>query len=57
MALNVGATWAIIGHSERRNVFGESDEVSVCALPALCCRYQLQFCYDPLACEPVNLLS
>ncbi|XP_065176122.1 triosephosphate isomerase-like [Sycon ciliatum] len=25
MALDVGAQWAIIGHSERRNVFGESD--------------------------------
>nr|CCQ42794.1 triose-phosphate isomerase [Leucosolenia complicata] len=27
MALDVGATWAILGHSERRNVFGESDEL------------------------------
>ena len=27
MALDCGATWVILGHSERRHVFGESDEV------------------------------
>lgn len=26
MALDAGATWAIIGHSERRNLMGETDE-------------------------------
>lgn len=28
MIKDVGATWVILGHSERRHVFGESDEVS-----------------------------
>lgn len=27
MIKDVGVNWVIIGHSERRNVFGESDEV------------------------------
>jgi len=27
MLLDVGAQWVILGHSERRNVFGESDEL------------------------------
>lgn len=27
MVKDVGAEWVILGHSERRNVFGESDEV------------------------------
>lgn len=26
MAVDAGATWALVGHSERRHVFGESDE-------------------------------
>lgn len=28
MIMDVGADWVILGHSERRNVFGESDQVS-----------------------------
>lgn len=28
MIKDVGVTWVILGHSERRHVFGESDEVS-----------------------------
>jgi len=28
MIKDIGATWVILGHSERRHVFGESDEVS-----------------------------
>lgn len=28
MALDSDCPWTILGHSERRNVFGESDEVS-----------------------------
>ena len=27
MAKDFGVNWAILGHSERRHVFGESDEV------------------------------
>lgn len=27
MIKDVGVTWVILGHSERRHVFGESDEV------------------------------
>ncbi|XP_077676200.1 triosephosphate isomerase [Eretmochelys imbricata] len=27
MIKDIGATWAILGHSERRHVFGESDEL------------------------------
>ena len=27
MVKNFGVHWAILGHSERRHVFGESDEV------------------------------
>lgn len=29
MLADVGADWVILGHSERRNVFGETDEVSL----------------------------
>ena len=28
MIKDCGATWVVLGHSERRHVFGESDEVS-----------------------------
>lgn len=28
MIKDVGAEWVILGHSERRNVFGETDAVS-----------------------------
>lgn len=28
MIKDLGATWVVLGHSERRHVFGESDEVS-----------------------------
>lgn len=28
MIKDVGVNWVILGHSERRNVFGETDEVS-----------------------------
>lgn len=28
MIKDIGAAWVILGHSERRHVFGESDEVS-----------------------------
>jgi len=28
MLIDVGADWAIIGHSERRNVFGENDQLT-----------------------------
>ncbi len=28
MLKDVGVEWVILGHSERRNVFGETDEVS-----------------------------
>jgi triosephosphate isomerase (TIM) len=27
MLIDVGADWVILGHSERRNVFGEDDQV------------------------------
>lgn len=27
MIKDIGAEWVILGHSERRNVFGESDSV------------------------------
>lgn len=27
MLIDVGADWVILGHSERRNVFGENDQV------------------------------
>ena len=27
MLLDIGCPWVILGHSERRNIFGESDEV------------------------------
>jgi triosephosphate isomerase len=27
MIKDIGVKWAILGHSERRNVFGESDEL------------------------------
>jgi len=29
MVKDVGAEWVILGHSERRNVFGESNEVRI----------------------------
>lgn len=29
MIKDVGAEWVILGHSERRNVFGETDHVSI----------------------------
>ena len=29
MIADVGATWVILGHSERRHVFGESNEVTM----------------------------
>jgi len=28
MLQDIGVEWTIIGHSERRKIFGESDEVS-----------------------------
>ena len=27
MVIDIGCSWVILGHSERRNVFGETDEV------------------------------
>lgn len=27
MVMDIGCSWVILGHSERRNVFGETDEV------------------------------
>lgn len=30
MIKDCGVNWVILGHSERRHVFGESDEVTVC---------------------------
>jgi len=27
MIKDVGATWVVLGHSERRSIFGETDEV------------------------------
>ena len=27
MLLDIGCKWVILGHSERRNVFGETDQV------------------------------
>jgi triosephosphate isomerase len=27
MAADMGADWTILGHSERRHIFGESDQV------------------------------
>jgi len=27
MIKDVGATWVILGHSERRSIFGETDQV------------------------------
>jgi triosephosphate isomerase len=29
MIKDIGARWVILGHSERRNVFGESDAVKI----------------------------
>ena len=29
MIKDIGAKWVILGHSERRNVFGETDEVGL----------------------------
>jgi triosephosphate isomerase len=33
MIKNVGGQWVILGHSERRHIFGEKDEVEVNKLP------------------------
>ena len=37
MIKDVGAEWVILGHSERRNVFGETDAVSnnICLFSAI----------------------
>ena len=35
MALDSGVTWTIIGHSERRHIFGESNEVCMYTGPVL----------------------
>lgn len=32
MIKDIGAEWVILGHSERRNVFGESDAVNLSQL-------------------------
>ena len=32
MVKDVGVEWVILGHSERRNVFGESNQVHLCIL-------------------------
>ncbi len=32
MLQDIGIEWTIIGHSERRNIFGENDDVSIRAL-------------------------
>ena len=32
MVLDVGVHWVILGHSERRNIFGESSEVCTYSL-------------------------
>ncbi len=34
MARDLGARWALVGHSERRTLFGESDEVVACKVQA-----------------------
>jgi len=47
MAKDVGATWVILGHSERRNVFGESDAVSIL-------QSCLQFCSEIAPCQPIK---
>ena len=39
MILDVGVEWVILGHSERRNVFGETDEVSDWLCLVLCSKY------------------
>jgi triosephosphate isomerase len=31
MISDIGVKWVILGHSERRHIFGESSEVSPCA--------------------------
>jgi len=45
MLVDVGAEWVILGHSERRNVFGENDE-----LIADKCAYALQSGLGVIAC-------
>ncbi|PIE54928.1 MAG: triose-phosphate isomerase [Dethiosulfovibrio peptidovorans] len=37
MALDCGATYALVGHSERRHIFGESDEATAQKLEACSC--------------------
>lgn len=44
MIKDCGVEWVILGHSERRHVFGESDEVS---------QKNLDICLLMLACENV----
>lgn len=45
MIKDCGVQWVILGHSERRHVFGESDEVTLiilslfCALIFMCSNY------------------
>ena len=41
MVKDVGAEWVILGHSERRNVFGESNEVRI--LIVLKCNFIVLF--------------
>jgi len=36
MLSDVGVKWVILGHSERRHVFGENDEVSSHTLASAC---------------------
>ena len=43
MIKDVGAEWVILGHSERRHVFGESDEVCMCVRVCMC----VSFCHLP----------
>jgi len=40
MIKDVGATWVILGHSERRSIFGETDEVGLSL--ALCLPKSMQ---------------
>lgn len=36
MIKDCGVQWVILGHSERRHVFGESDEVTLIVLSLFC---------------------